>query len=140
LRLGPFVWIHSVQFYETDLMGIVHHSNYLRFFEEARVHWAHQKGLIDYQKPESAQQFAVLETRVKHLKPAKFGDRLEVEIQAKMEGARILFQYRLWNEKKELLSAAVTTHVALNHELKPVKLSNSMKEILERETWKEIWL
>jgi acyl-CoA thioester hydrolase len=134
------VWVHTVQFYETDLMGIVHHSNYLRFFEEARVHWAHQKGLIDYQKPESAQQFAVLETHVKHLRPARFGETLQVEIQAKKEGAKVLFQYRLWNAHKQVISVAVTTHVALNHELKPVKLSNSMKEVLERETWKEIWL
>ena len=28
---------HKVQYYETDGMGIVHHSNYIRWFEEARV-------------------------------------------------------------------------------------------------------
>ncbi|MFN8943705.1 MAG: acyl-CoA thioesterase, partial [Pseudobdellovibrionaceae bacterium] len=58
---------HLVQFYETDQMTIVHHSNYLRFMEEARVAWAKEKGLIDYQKIESASHFAVLESRVKHV-------------------------------------------------------------------------
>ncbi len=85
------IHIHKVQFYETDLMGIVHHSNYLRFFEEARVAWAVSRGILDYQKPESASHLAVLETRVKHLKPAKFGDDLHVEIQAKIEKIRIIF-------------------------------------------------
>ena len=28
---------HKVQYYETDQMGIVHHSNYIRWFEEART-------------------------------------------------------------------------------------------------------
>ena len=72
-----FLFQHRVQFYETDTMGVVHHTNYLRFCEEARVAWAHSAGLIDYQKPESASHFAVLETRVQHLKPSFFGDILQ---------------------------------------------------------------
>jgi acyl-CoA thioester hydrolase len=133
-------WVHIVQFYETDLMGIVHHTNYLRFFEEARVHWAHSHGLIDYQKPESAQQFAVLETKVKHLQPARFGDRLEVEIRAKKDGIRVYFQYRLRKEN-QILSTAETVHVALSKEFKPQAPSVGMQDILERQdVWNETWL
>ena len=36
---------HRVAFYETDAMGIVHHSNYVRFFEHARVSWLEQYGV-----------------------------------------------------------------------------------------------
>ena len=71
-----FFFEHRVQFYETDMMGIVHHSNYLRLYEEARVAWAYNRKMIDYQKPESAAYFAVLATEVKHIMPAKFGDVL----------------------------------------------------------------
>ena len=28
---------HKTQYYETDQMGIIHHSNYIRWFEEARI-------------------------------------------------------------------------------------------------------
>lgn len=35
----------SVNYYETDQMGIVHHSNYIRYFEEARLHWMDEIGL-----------------------------------------------------------------------------------------------
>jgi len=132
-------WRHLVQFYETDLMGIVHHSNYLRFFEEARVHWAHGWGFIDYQKPESASHFAVLETRVRHLKPARFGDSLEVEIQAKREGAKIVFQYRLWKDT-EILALAETQHVALDKNLRPMRLEKEIIQQLEKDPWKETWL
>ena len=128
-----------MQFYETDLMGIVHHSNYLRFFEEARVAWAHSHGFIDYQKPQSASHFAVLETRVKHLKPARFGDLLEVEVRARNQGVRVIFQYRLWNNG-EIVSVAETMHVALDSELKPMRLTKPLLAQLEKEVWTEIWL
>ena len=132
-------WNHRVQFYETDLMGIVHHSNYLRFFEEARVDWAHKKGLIDYQKPNSAAHFAVLETRVKHQKPAFFGDLLKVEIRGRQEGVKFTFQYRLWRDQ-DLLASAETWHVALDENLKPMRLPKELTEKLEKEIWKETWL
>ena len=31
-------WLHKVQYYETDKMQIVHHANYIKWFEEARMH------------------------------------------------------------------------------------------------------
>ncbi len=129
---------HKVQFYETDQMGIVHHSNYLRFCEEARVAWAHNRGLIDYQKPQSAAHFAVLETQVKHLKPAFFGDDLKIMVQARGKGIRIEFQYKILKEDVVLILAQ-TIHVPLNADLKPIKISQEMKRILEGEIWKEIW-
>ena len=30
-------YLHKVQYYETDKMGIAHHSNYIRWMEEARL-------------------------------------------------------------------------------------------------------
>lgn len=135
-----FILNHRVQFYETDQMGIVHHSNYLRFCEEARVAWAHSHGLIDYQRPQSAAHFAVLETQVKHLKPAFFGDELKVMIQARGQGIRIEFQYKILRNE-EVLAVAQTVHVPLNEDLKPMRLPLEMKKVLEREVvWKEIWL
>lgn len=135
-----FIHRHKVQFYETDLMGIVHHSNYLRFYEEARVAWAHAKGLIDYQQPGSASHFAVYETQVKHMKPTFFGDDLEIEVQGKTQGNRILFQYRLRGRGQEVCSVAKTVHVALGQDLKLLRLPVEMKAAMESEQWTEIWL
>lgn len=139
-----FIHRHKVQFYETDLMGIVHHSNYLRFYEEARVAWAHSKGLLDYQKPGSASHFAVYETQVKHVKPTFFGDDLEIEVQARTEGNRLVFQYRLHGRDGEVCSVAKTVHVPLGLDLKLLRLPADMKAIvnneLEKEPWTETWL
>ncbi len=122
-------------------MGIVHHSNYLRYFEEARVAWAHAQGILDYQKKESAYALAVIETRVRHLRPSSFGDQLRVDIQAKREGALILFQYRIHSlTKNEVVAVGMTSHAALNFALKPIKIPQDMKTILEKESWTETWL
>lgn len=135
-----FIHRHQVQFYETDLMGIVHHSNYLRFFEEARVGWAHNCGLLDYQKPDTASHLAVYETQVKHLKPTFFGDLLEIEVQARGEGNRIVFQYRLTGRDKQVCALGKTVHVPLDKNLKIMRVSQEFKEALEKEKWTEIWL
>lgn len=134
-----FEYNHRVQFYETDTMGVVHHTNYLRFCEEARVAWAHSVGLIDYQKPESASHFAVVETRVRHLKPVQFGDIVKIFIQAKCHGVRIIFQYQLW-VRDCLVSKVETQHVSLDKNLKLRKLSKEFITVLEKEIWNETWL
>lgn len=140
LAMQENVWKHQVQFYETDLMGIVHHSNYLRFLEEARVAWAHSVGLIDYQKPESAAQFAVLETRVRHLRPAKFGDILSLDLQVRRQGrAQILFQYKI-HRNDELICVGQTAHVSLDQNLKPTRIPEGMQLTLEKQPWIETWL
>ena len=135
-----FSYLHQVQFYETDTMGVVHHSNYLRFYEEARVAWAHSKGLIDYQKPESASHFAVLETRVKHLKPAFFGEKLSIQLQVRMDRIRIFFQYRTVNESGDTVSLGETIHVSLDKSLKPLRLTQEFKTEMENQVRKETWL
>ena len=38
-------YIRRANYYETDQMGIVHHSNYIRYSEEARIELMRQVGL-----------------------------------------------------------------------------------------------
>lgn len=38
-------YLHNAKYYETDQMAIVHHSNYIRWFEEARIDWLEQMGI-----------------------------------------------------------------------------------------------
>ncbi len=130
---------HRVQFYETDLMGIVHHSNYLRIFEEARVAWAHSRGILNYQSKESASHLAVLETRVRHVKPGKFGDLLDVDVQASLKKIKIVFEYKMWRGE-ELLAECRTEHVSLDLNLKLIRPPDTLKKILEKELWTGTWL
>ena len=53
-------YIHKVKYYETDKMGITHHSNYVRFMEEARISFLkNMKSILGKSKDEkkAIQQF-----------------------------------------------------------------------------------
>lgn len=140
--LPSFSHRHLVQLYETDLMGIVHHANYLRFLEEARVAWAINRGLLDYQQPGSASQLAVYETQLRHLQPAKFGDDLQTFVQVKSKGVKIIFEYKIFVPAKseDPFLMGRTIHVPLDLNLKLMKVPPSIKDILEKEQWIETWL
>ena len=133
----------DVHVYETDLMGIVHHSNYLRFCEEARVDWCKLKGLLLNKKDNESQTavygLTVYETRVKHVAPIRYSDRILIKIQAKVEGIRIIFQYKiLVGENIKCLAETVHCNLDLNYKVK--RLSPELIKLVEKEIWIETWL
>jgi len=133
---------HRVNYYETDLMGVVHHSNYLRFFEEARVEWIKKKGVAKYHYPHLEVTMAVTETKVKHLKPAFLDDNLEIHLQVRMEGLKIIFQYVMYSERygEKPVCTGETWHIPVNNEFKVCRLPQGLSEALEKEAWTETWL
>lgn len=102
--------------------------------------WAHAQGLLDYQTPGSAAQFAVYETRVKHLKPTFFGDDLRIEVQARVDGNKLIFQYRVRGRQDQVCAAVETVHVPLSVDLKLMRIPAPMRAAAEREKWIETWL
>jgi acyl-CoA thioester hydrolase len=136
-----FEYEHRVQFYETDPMSIVHHSNYLRFFEEARIAWALQMGMMDFQSND-ASRFAVIDTHVRYLKPAFFGDVVKIQVQARMIASRIIFEYKMLCEKRshQLISEARTEHVHIDKNLRPRRPDDRLKAVMEKQSWIETWL
>jgi len=68
----------AVRFCETDLMGIVHHANYLCYFEAGRVDWLHKRGVsYDYWVKRGI-HLPVVEARLRYRKAARFDETLEV--------------------------------------------------------------
>ena len=127
-----------VHVYETDLMGIVHHSNYLRFCEEARVDWCKKKGLLGAGE-KAVFSLAVFETKVKHVRPAKYSDLIRFAMQVRVEGARIIFQYKLF-VKERVVCLAETVHCNLDENLKVKRLNSELIKMVENELWTGTWL
>lgn len=72
-------YIHKVDFYETDQMSVVHHSNYIRWFETARIDALDQAGLT-YSKMEEVGLFGVtLAVSCEYRRSVRFGQTVEVE-------------------------------------------------------------
>lgn len=134
-----FKFYRHIHLYETDLMGVVHHSNYLRYLEEARSAWAVERGFLSYQRPESAAYFTVYESRVKYLKPLRYGDEIEIFLQARRVQNRIHMEYKITTQTG-VTTLAETVHVPLNKDLKLIRWSAEITEKMEKELWTETWL
>ncbi|MEL7604686.1 MAG: acyl-CoA thioesterase [Sedimentibacter saalensis] len=73
-------YIHKVQYYETDQMGIVHHSNYIRWFEEARIYFLEQSNL-NYENLEAEGIISpVTAVECKYKSPARFGQSVNISV------------------------------------------------------------
>ena len=71
---------HKVQYYETDMMGVTHHANYIHWMEEARIDFMDQIG-FPYKRMETEGVFSPVKSiRVNYLKPCTFGDEVNVSV------------------------------------------------------------
>lgn len=88
----------EVRYYETDLMGIVHHSNYVRYFECARHKFLIDAGLPITELEKRGIMMPVVSVEVNYRAPAKMGDvlklvsRIEKEPMAKVEVITEIFR------------------------------------------------
>jgi acyl-CoA thioester hydrolase len=69
----------TVRFCETDMMGIVHHANYLVYLEAGRVDWLHRRGISYELWARQGVHLPVVEARLRYRKAARFDEALVVE-------------------------------------------------------------
>lgn len=64
---------------ETDMMGIVHHANYVEYFERGRLEYLRRRGLPYKEMVDRGYHMPVVELNLRYRKPAHFDDLLSVE-------------------------------------------------------------
>ena len=69
----------KVRFVETDLMGVVHHSNYLRWFEMARVEYLREADILLLDLIRNGIVFPITKVECKYISSAYFDDWLVIE-------------------------------------------------------------
>tara|TARA_B100000886_G_scaffold302464_1_gene232528 strand:- start:111 stop:509 length:399 start_codon:yes stop_codon:yes gene_type:complete len=104
-----------VRYYETDKMGIVHHSNFLRYLEIARLEWLNKLG-IDYSEIEKKGIILpVVDVNISYKQPARYGDTLRVQVFLKNRPkVTIDFEYKIINQFNKLICVAQTKICFLN--------------------------
>lgn len=123
----------KINYYELDGMNIVHHSNYIRYMEEARVEfltWAK----IPYDKIEaSGIMIPVLGVNLKYKYPAKFGDTIVIEVKiAKFDGIKLEMEYVIKNkENDKLLVQGKTNHCFTNSNMRPISIKKQDKHLYD---------
>ena len=94
----------DVRYYETDLMGIVHHSNYVRYFECGRMAMLEEVGLPMHKIEESGIMLPIISVECKYKYPAKLGDRLKVVTYFnELPRARFTVMSEVYNQDGRLL-------------------------------------
>ncbi len=122
-----------VRFAETDAQGVVHNSNYLVWFEIARVAYLEKfTGGYPALRAQGIESF-VLESYVRYRQPAHFDDRLIVHTRVgELRGARFRFDYRI-ERAGDLVADGWTSHACVDAATLrptriPVALANAIRE------------
>jgi acyl-CoA thioester hydrolase len=121
----------TTRYAETDQMGIIHHSNYLIYMEQARLSWLDNLGFSYAHMEEEGVLLPVYQIDIKYSKPIRFNDEIKVIVRlSKIPTTRVIFDYEIRNSKDELCS---TAHLVLvftdSKTFRPIK---PMPEFLEK--------
>lgn len=124
---------HVVQYYETDAMQIVHHSNYIRWMEEARLDYLNQIGLAYHQMEEHGIIIPVLSASCEYKIATKYGETVKIfPMIESFNGLKFTVSYRITDlEEKVLHATGTTTHCFLNSQMRPVNIKKVSPEIYD---------
>ncbi len=124
-------YLHSVQYYETDAMRIVHHSNYIRWMEEARLDFFEKAGIAYSEIETKGIIIPVIGASCEYKVPTTYGDR--VRIYAELErfnGIKFSVTYRIMSEDGEVLHATGRTeHCFLDEDMRPINIKKVSPDI-----------
>ncbi len=114
----------KINYYETDRMGVVHHSNYIRFLEEARCEWLNELGMPFELFEERGITIPVLGVNVTYKYHVTFGDTILIHTFMKeYTGVRMTVGYEVKDKKTgNIVLTGETKHCFTNRELKPINL------------------
>ena len=128
-----FVYSRKAHYHETDQMGVVHHANYPKWMEEARVAFLDELG-VSYGAMEAAGVFSpVVRLSIDYKRPARFDDLVAVQLAiAKYTGVRLEVSYTFYNKtRNELCATAISAHCFMK-DGRVVSLLRALPEAHER--------
>jgi acyl-CoA thioester hydrolase len=102
-----------VPFADTDMMGIVHHGNYARYFEVARVEWLRRRSLSYAEWAANGIHLPVVDLTLRYRAPARFDEELDVEATlVEIRAAAVRFEYRIVRVRDQTLCTEGSTRLA----------------------------
>ena len=121
----------DVRYYETDQMGIVHHSNYIRYFECGRNAMLKEMDMPMEKIEASGVMMAVVAVDAKYKVPAKLGDTLRiVSIIDTPPTAKVVVKTEIYNQNEQLVcTGSVTLGFIDAMTRRPVRCPEALAEI-----------
>jgi acyl-CoA thioester hydrolase len=124
-------------------MGILHHANYIKIFEETRVHWLRDLDLLGHHQPAGELAFAVVSLSTKFLAPVHFDAVVHCKATLELDGLRLKFEYELFSAEEpssreagsssslKLCSRAVIELMPVGRNLRPTRIPKLMHAKLQ---------
>lgn len=131
MKLKPY--LHKTQYYETDQMKIIHHSNYIRWFEEARTDFMEQMGLSYAEMETMGFIVPVLSVSAEYKAMVRYGDTVRIEVTIdSYNGVKLALSYQVFHaDTDELHTTGTSLHCFLNEDGRPISLKRSAPELHE---------
>ena len=124
-----YEYTRAVFYYETDKMGVVHHSNYIRWLEEARNSYFNDVNLAYVETESYGVMSPVTDFNMKFKHFAKFGDTFTVRLKmTKYTGVRFRMAYTIVNQTDDTLIEAESGHAFIGENLRPVSLARTIPQ------------
>ena len=123
---------HKVQYYETDRMGIVHHSNYVRWMEEARMDCLRQLG-CSYEKLEEMGIISpVTSVECKYKLTTTFAEVIDIEVEvAEFKGVKLKLKY-VMRRGEDIVFEGYSEHCFLDKDGKIISLKKTNPDVYEK--------
>lgn len=120
---------HIVQYYETDKMGITHHSNYIRWMEEARIDFLAQIGW-DFAKLEALGIVSpVVSVECQYKRTTTFPEVIHISVAIEeFKGVKLKLRYSMENDDGEIVCEGRSEHCFLDVSGKPIRLNKEFPE------------
>ena len=124
-------YIHKVNYYETDKMGIVHHSNYIRFMEEARMQYLDDIGVSMKSIEALGITSPVVSVDCNYKHPCTYGDEIGIAVKVKQyTGVKLKLFYEMRNTHSDVVVATASSeHCFIDSTGKPVAVKKSIPQL-----------
>ncbi len=124
-------YIHKVKYYETDKMGVTHHSNYLRFMEEARVNYLDEIGYGYRRMEEEGLVSPVVSVNIDYKKATTFDDEISIDVKVESVSAvKLIIGYTM-TCNGEIVCNATSVHCFVDKNSRPISLKRTRPELFE---------
>lgn len=125
------IYERKINYYELDGMKIVHHSNYIRFLEEARIYFLEQIGLPYSYIEKQGVMIPVLSVNAKYKSPAMFEETICISVKiVEFNGIRMKIEYEIYKkDTNDVVLIGETTHCFTDSSMKPISLKKHYPEM-----------
>lgn len=129
-----YLFERRINYYETDRMGVVHHSNYIRYLEEARCFWLEELQMPFSLFEEKGITIPVLGVNCRYQYHVTFDDTIQIYVSIKeYTGVRMTVGYEVIDKKtKKTVLTGETKHCFTDRNLKPINLKKVATEFSEK--------